>query len=287
MFLIISIINFLIVLLLVRLLIRPIEVNFNQIYGTIYKITDYVLKPLKTLFREDSKSVFLSVCALVILRGLFYILIYPAQLLTGIGISFLDLFRLLFQFYMVVWFIAVLTGDRSQTSVISLAQRAFLPLSRLTSRLGISRKHFSTFAFVLLLLTFSILTYLIHCAIPTGDFRYFTYHYQLFLTLPPPFTLLHGIGESLLLIINLFPGFFTLIIIVGALLSWVSPDPYNPIVQTIYGISEPLLTPFRRIIPNLGGIDITPIIAIICFQFCGVALRQLVGAIVGAILRVV
>ena len=62
-------------------------------------------------------------------------------------------------------------------------------------------------------------------------------------------------------------GFLSLVIIIGALLSWVSPDPYNPVVQTIYGISEPLLEPFRKIIPNLGGLDISPIAALICFSY--------------------
>jgi YggT family protein len=89
------------------------------------------------------------------------------------------------------------------------------------------------------------------------------------------FNILRSIIEGLLLTIGLFPGFFTIVIIVGALLSWVSPDPYNPVVQTIYGISEPLLASFRKIIPNLGGIDISPIAAILCFQIIGIQLEGL------------
>ena len=73
------------------------------------------------------------------------------------------------------------------------------------------------------------------------------------------------------------------IIIGRAIISWVSPDPSNPIVQTIYGISEPLLAPFRRIIPHIGGLDISPILALLCFQVIGVAGQQIIAGIIKAI----
>ncbi len=86
-----------------------------------------------------------------------------------------------------------------------------------------------------------------------------------------------------MLIFSLFPGFFSIVIIIGALLSWVSPDPYNPIVQTIYSISEPLLEPFRRFVPYLGGLDISPILALICFQVLGKLGQRLVAGVLAAI----
>ena len=54
------------------------------------------------------------------------------------------------------------------------------------------------------------------------------------------------------------------IVIVRALLSWVSPDPYNPIVRFLYRVTEPVLRPARRLIPmgNIG-IDISPVIVIV------------------------
>lgn len=261
MFLIKAMIDFLIVLLLVRLLIRPVEVNFNQIYSLIYRISDYVLKPVKSIVHSDFKSVLLSVLGLVLIRGLIYIGMGRFTLLTGIGLSFLNLFQLMFQFYMVVWFIIILTGDRTNTPVISVLQRAFLPLGSLSSKLNIPRKSFSIFSFVFLLVTYSLLSFILYSVIARGPFS-------------ASFNFLSSVVEGLILIIDLFPGFFSVIIIVGALLSWVSPDPYNPVVQTIYGISEPLLMPFRKIIPNLGGLDISPIAALLCFQIIG---GQLIG----------
>ncbi|MBI5042894.1 MAG: YggT family protein [Nitrospirae bacterium] len=58
------------------------------------------------------------------------------------------------------------------------------------------------------------------------------------------------------------------VIIARALISWVNPDPYNPIVQFLYRITEPVLTPIRRLIPIYKiGIDISPIIVIMIIFF--------------------
>lgn len=58
------------------------------------------------------------------------------------------------------------------------------------------------------------------------------------------------------------------IIIGRALISWVNPDPYNPIVTFLYRATEPVLAPIRRWIPLRGmGIDISPIIVILVIYF--------------------
>ncbi len=58
------------------------------------------------------------------------------------------------------------------------------------------------------------------------------------------------------------------IIIARALISWVNPDPYNPIVQFLYRITEPVLNPIRRLIPIYKiGVDISPIIVIMVIFF--------------------
>ena len=58
------------------------------------------------------------------------------------------------------------------------------------------------------------------------------------------------------------------VIIIRALLSWVSPDPYNPIVQFLNSITEPVLYRVRQLIPMSGvGIDFSPIIVILAIIF--------------------
>ncbi|MCK9328403.1 MAG: YggT family protein [Candidatus Cloacimonetes bacterium] len=55
---------------------------------------------------------------------------------------------------------------------------------------------------------------------------------------------------------------YTVIIIIRAVISWFSPSPYNPLYRLLIQITEPVLDPIRRIMPNLGGIDLSPILLI-------------------------
>lgn len=56
------------------------------------------------------------------------------------------------------------------------------------------------------------------------------------------------------------------LILIRALISWVNPDPSNPIVQFLYRTTEPILTPIRRLMPAMA-IDISPIIAFFLIIF--------------------
>ncbi len=63
------------------------------------------------------------------------------------------------------------------------------------------------------------------------------------------------------------------IIIIRALISWVNPDPWNPIVQILHRLTDPVLLTIRRRIPFAiaGGIDLSPIIAILILYFLQIA----------------
>lgn len=56
-------------------------------------------------------------------------------------------------------------------------------------------------------------------------------------------------------------------IIISALLSWVNPDPYNPIVRFLYKVTEPVLYPLRRSMGAMGGLDLSPMIVILVIIF--------------------
>jgi YggT family protein len=58
------------------------------------------------------------------------------------------------------------------------------------------------------------------------------------------------------------------IIIARALLSWVNPDPYNPIVRFLYRVTEPVLRPIRYRLPTLSmGLDLSPLVLILVLTF--------------------
>ena len=47
------------------------------------------------------------------------------------------------------------------------------------------------------------------------------------------------------------------------LISWINISPDNPIAQVLYGITEPILAPIRRVVPSIGMLDLSPMIALI------------------------
>lgn len=74
------------------------------------------------------------------------------------------------------------------------------------------------------------------------------------------------IGNLFLAIAKLLDIVITLyiwIVIIRVILSWVNVDPYNPFVQFLIKITEPALSWIRRFVPNLGGLDISPMILIL------------------------
>lgn len=66
------------------------------------------------------------------------------------------------------------------------------------------------------------------------------------------------------------------VVIISAILSWVRPDPFNPIVQMLYRLTEPAYAFIRRYIPTVvGGMDLAPIILIFGLIFLETFLRNL------------
>jgi YggT family protein len=68
-------------------------------------------------------------------------------------------------------------------------------------------------------------------------------------------------------LLNAVCSIYVYLIIIRVLLSWFSPDPYNPLYRALLSITEPIMDPFRRIIPPLAGIDLSPIVIILIIEY--------------------
>ena len=68
-------------------------------------------------------------------------------------------------------------------------------------------------------------------------------------------------------VLNLILSLFVWLIIIRALISWFNPDSYNTLFQFLYRITEPVLSIVRNAMPNLGGIDISPIVVLLAVEF--------------------
>ncbi|MDX1775391.1 MAG: YggT family protein [Desulfobulbales bacterium] len=85
-------------------------------------------------------------------------------------------------------------------------------------------------------------------------------------------------------LVNFVLAAYMWIIIGRAILSWVNPDPYNPIVRFLHDVTEPVLSRIRRLVPSFaGGIDFSPMIVILAIvflqSFLVPTLKQLAAAI--------
>ena len=86
--------------------------------------------------------------------------------------------------------------------------------------------------------------------------------------------------KALIETINLSLSIFLYAIIIQAVLSWVNPDPYNPVIGLLNSITWPILKHFKKLIPNMGGFDISPIFAIIAIMFVQQSIHYIVGLMI-------
>jgi YggT family protein len=71
-----------------------------------------------------------------------------------------------------------------------------------------------------------------------------------------------ALSETICLLFNLL----TLVVFVRILLSWFNLDPSNPAIQALHAITEPILDPFRRTVPRVGMLDLSPIVALLVLR---------------------
>ena len=77
--------------------------------------------------------------------------------------------------------------------------------------------------------------------------------------------------------VAMFVQIYSLIVLARVLMSWVNIDPYSPLARAIIDITEPVLQPIRNILPPAGGLDFSPIIAIVLLQMLGQFLISLLS----------
>lgn len=67
-------------------------------------------------------------------------------------------------------------------------------------------------------------------------------------------------------LVNLLFNVFIFAILIQVVISWINPGAYNPLTSLLYSLTEPVLRPARRVIPPIGGLDLSPLAAIIALQ---------------------
>lgn len=75
----------------------------------------------------------------------------------------------------------------------------------------------------------------------------------------PVAAMLLAVPEMISLVINIF----LFAILIGVIISWINPGSYNPAISLIHSLTEPLLAPVRRRMPNMGGLDLSPMVVMV------------------------
>jgi YggT family protein len=86
---------------------------------------------------------------------------------------------------------------------------------------------------------------------------------------------------SIIGLVQLLFELYIIILLARVLLSWVQVDPRNPIVNLINQLTEPLLAPIRRLLPQSGGMDFSPMVAFIVVWIA----EQVVMTLLRSVLR--
>ena len=82
-------------------------------------------------------------------------------------------------------------------------------------------------------------------------------------------------------LVRLLFELYALILFVRVMLSWIQIDPSNPLARIVYQLTEPLLAPIRQLLPQGGGLDLSPIVAFIALLI----VEQIVLTLLRSVLR--
>jgi YggT family protein len=237
-----TVIDIYIVLLFIRMFVTTRE-RYDAVFDMIYKATDPVVGPLGSALRTRR----LDFTPLVVIAVL---LLVKGMLWGSIPRTVQSFIDTLFQLYVLI--IIIISGVREYyiNPIASFGQRVVNPVRALAANFS---RHVVTVN--LLSVLFLVIARTIVALVFDSMMGWTTMN-------PVKIEFIKSLG----LILDL-TSFFVIVIIINALLSWVSPDPLNPVVQLITLISAPIIDPIRRVIPPLGGmIDLSPVLAIILLQ---------------------
>jgi YggT family protein len=237
------IINFYIFLFFVRMFMTTRE-RYDSILGMVYRATDPVLGYIGSSFRLNQVNLapVLVIVVLLILKGLLF---------RSIPGALLEFFSFLFQVYALTLIVIMSYREYFVNPIINFAQRLVNPIRAIAANLSSNLLLVNLLSLVIVIVLHTFIVFILNGL----------------MGLESEYPVKVALLTSLFLILDL-TVFFIRVIIINAILSWVSPDPMNPLVQLLNLLSAPIVDPFRRFIPPLAGmLDLSPIAAILALMF--------------------
>jgi YggT family protein len=237
--LIVMIVDIYIVLLFVRMFATTSE-RYDAVLGMVFKATDPVVVPVaNTLSVRNTQLV-----PVVLMAGL---ILFKGLLLRSVPQALQGFIDTLLKLYVLIVIIISVFREFYVNPIAGFAQRIVRPVRALAATVSQHLPTVNLLSVAGLIVLHVVLTLLLQGLFGPGAA----------MGLPIKSAFIYSLG----LIVDL-TWFFIMVIFINAILSWVSPDPLNPIVQLLALISAPIVEPIRRFVPPVGGmIDISPMIA--------------------------
>jgi YggT family protein len=250
--LLVAVIDIYIVLLFMRIFVTERE-RYDSVLGLVFTATDPIIGQLRPLLPWGSVSVTALIVIVVLLLLKVLLGYHILMVLRGVADTLLQL-------YVLIIIITATVREYYTNPIANLAQRLIRPVHAVAAQVVSHPMAINVVSVGLLVLAHAIVRLILRDLMDGSGPEFF-------------------IISSLHLIVNL-TVFFTYVIVINALLSWVSPDPLNPIVQLLTLIAAPITDPIRRVVPPLGGaIDISPLLAILVLFFANGILHSFLDVV--------
>jgi YggT family protein len=256
--LLVLVIDLYIIMLFVRIFTLERE-RYDSMLGLVFRATDPLLLQLRPLLPWRS----VPITILIIIGGL---LLIKGLLGRSIPLALRGMADTLLQLYVLIILITATVREYYINPLINLAQRLVRPVYMMARQMVAQPLAVYALSVGLLVIAHALIRLALREVLGSEG----------------PAMLMGRetfIISSLRLIVDL-TVFFTYVIIINALLSWVSPDPMNPIVQLLSLIAAPITDPVRRVVPPLGGVlDLSPLVALLLLQLGNGILHNLLNVL--------
>lgn len=265
-----SVIKFYLVVLIFRTVMTRQELYFNPLGKLVGKMTDPILEKALKLTKKTADNILpVFIILAVVLNGLVVFMLTSAGLPAAMLYGLADILGFLMIFYVVSTILGGFAGNSTMTHYATFFKRIasfWVKLAR--TFIPIKSNAVILPAIILIFAFFTAAVAGVNIA----------YQAMMGGAINPVASLMMAARSNLLTVAGLL-DIFVWLIIIRALMSWVSPDPRNPVVQIIHSLTEPVMEPFRKIIPTIGAIDISPMVLIFVVYFMKTMLVRLVGII--------
>ncbi len=272
MLLILILVKLMIIFLIFRYVATPQELNFNPVGKSVNIFTSYLFKNFKQPKEQTDRYIPLMVAGLIIFTLLLEFVSSSSDMrIINTGNVLIGFIRFIAMFLIVSVLLSLIVKQTIASYYFVYFYRIGTPWMRFTRKfIPINSSLIILPTCIVILILYILLSTVILMIIDMiyrNDISNIGY-YQLFIN-----GILISTQNGLLSIIELI-RYLTWIVIARSLLTWVSPNPTAPIVQIIYALTEPILAPFRRVIPPVGMVDLSALAVVVFLWFLVVVLAE-------------